>query len=186
MRGKSTFAQGNFDVAKIKFGMSHKDHDPQSLPWPPAQESEWLTLMCGNEDAVRFVKDIAFWSHVYDDLIDRDKPVKDQTIHTMMWKLMVALPMNAFYREHESMLRPVIINGILCWHAANDMEQTGAVEELRISHVIRHTIGDVALMAMALAGGQDHAIQNARRCRLLTQTGSWAQYREEHTNASTN
>jgi hypothetical protein len=26
--------------------------------------------MCGDADAVKFIDDIAFWSHVYDDLID--------------------------------------------------------------------------------------------------------------------
>jgi len=139
--------------------------------------------MCGDADAVKFIDDIAYWSHVYDDLIDQDKPVAPDAIHTMMWKVMVALPMNPFYRKHEQMLRPLIINGIFNWHAANEMEASGSLEELRVSHVIRHSLGDIALMAMALTGGQEHAIKNARRCRLLMQTGSWAQYRQEHSHA---
>jgi hypothetical protein len=163
--------------------MSPNEQNPDLLPWPSAQDGEWLSLMCGNQDAVQFVLDIAYWSHIYDDLIDRDKPVSDETIHKVMWKVMIGLPMNPFYRLHQDMLRPLIITGIINWHAANQMEQSGCTEQLRVAHVTRHSIGDIALMAMALAGGQDHAIKNAHRCRLLMQTGSWAQYRQEHSNA---
>ena len=151
----------------------------EELPWP-ASDEEMLALMAGDADALKMVRDIAFWSHVYDDLIDRDKPVSAEQIHMVMWKLLIALPMNPFYRAHETMIRPLVINGILNWHAANQIEQSGKLEELRIAHVIRHSIGDVGLLAMALAGGQDHAIANARRWKLLIQTGTWDYYCKEH------
>jgi hypothetical protein len=140
-------------------------------------------LMAGNADAVQMVQDIAFASHIYDDLIDCDKKTTQEQIHALMWKMLIALPMNPFYRQHEAMFRPLLITGILNWRAANEMEKTGDLEELHISHVTRYAIADVAIMAMALAGGQDHAVANTRELRLLSQQDTWANYHKEHTHA---
>lgn len=149
-------------------------------PWPQCTNDALLELMCGDADAVEMLRHISLWSHAYDDLIDRDKPIADDTIHDVMWRLLVKLPMNPFWRKHELLLRPLFITGILNWRAANDMQAAGCEEELRIAHVIRYSISDVGLMAMALAGGESHAMKNARRARLLFQFDTWEHYRGEH------
>ena len=69
---------------------------------------------------------------------------------------------------------------ILNWRAANDMEASGSLEELRIAHSIRYALSDVVLMCMALTGGAEHAATNARRARLMGQNDTWAHYRAEH------
>jgi hypothetical protein len=149
-------------------------------PWPRATDADLVELMAGNEDAARLVRDIVFLSHTYDDLIDADKPVPAEHIHALMWKLLHAMPQNPFYRQHEDMFRGVIIAAQLNWHAATAMERAGELEELRLAHVLRYSIADVAMLAMAIAGGQDHAMKNARRCRLLSQFDTWAHYKGEH------
>ncbi len=140
--------------------------------------------MAGNENAVRFLRDISFLSHVYDDLIDKDKSVPQDHVHALMWKALIAIPTNPFYQAHQDMLRPLLITGIINWHGANQIEARGDVEELHISHATRYSIGDIALMAMALTGGQEHAIKNASRCRLLFQNDTWEHYLKEHSRAN--
>jgi hypothetical protein len=152
-------------------------------PWPKEQDGEILAALLGNESALQFVRDVSFLSHAYDDLIDKDKPVSDENIHAMVWKMMVSLPGNAFFQENRALLQPLIITGIINWRASIDMEQTGCTEQLMVAHVIRHSIGDVLLMALAIVGGPAHAAKHAHRMRLLVQTGSWAEYEKEHTNA---
>ena len=149
-------------------------------PWPKYTRDALLEIMAGNEDAAQMMLDIAACSHIYDDLIDGDKRVQPEDIHSLVWRLLATIPLNPFFREHETMLRPLLITGIINWHAANQMEQGGELEELRIAHAIRYSIGDVGLMAMALAGGHDHAVKNARRARLLFQYDTWAHYKSEH------
>lgn len=149
-------------------------------PWNPATDDELLQLLCGNSAAVRMVKDIAFLSHAYDDLIDRDKPVPVESIHALFWKVMVALPDNPFWREHQAQLVPVIATSILNWRAANEIERDGVEEELRVAHAIRYSIADVLLLAMAIAGGPAHAAAHARRARLAGQQDTWAHYLSEH------
>lgn len=167
--------------------MSHLDDHQQhhratmSAPtWPPATDEELLQLLGGNADAVRVVKDLAFVSHAYDDLIDRDKPVPDEHIHALMWKLMVAIPTNPFWAANQQHLLPIAITGFLNWRAANDMQAGGDVEELRIAHAIRYSLGDVLLMAMTITCGPAHAAANARRARLALQQDTWASYLAEH------
>lgn len=153
------------------------DHQP---PWELFTPEALSELLCGNDDAARCVRDIARCSHTYDDLIDRDKPVADAVIHDLIWTLMIALPVNPFYRAHQDVIRPVLITGILNWQAATDIERSGCEEELRLSHVLRYAVADVLLICMEITGGHEHAMRHARRARLMSQADTWAHYRSEH------
>ena len=152
-------------------------------PWPRSTPDALLELMAGNKDAAAMLEAISFWSHIYDDLIDRDKPVSDTDIHKAMWVLLVDLPRNPFFRAHETEFRGALVTGVMNWHAANQMEKSGCVEQLRIAHAIRYSAGDVAFLAMVFAGGEAHAIANASRCRLLMQHDTWQNYIQEHSHA---
>lgn len=149
-------------------------------PWETYSEAGLLELMRGNADAARFIVDIAQCSHAYDDLIDRDKPVPDATVHGLIWKLLVSVPTNPFFRQHQDTIRPVLITGILNWKAATDMEATADLEELHIAHALRYALADVVLLCMAILGGHQYAMDNARRARLMGQADTWAHYVSEH------
>lgn len=152
----------------------------QPVPWGKNTRASVLELMSGNEDATDLVTMVADWSHVYDDLIDKDKPVTDAQIHQAMWTLLGGLDLNPFFQKHSTTLRPLLMAGVLNWHAANQMERSGCVEQLRIAHVLRYSGADVAMVSMLLAGGYEHAVSNAARCRLLAQYDTWAHYFKEH------
>lgn len=154
---------------------------------PSCTHPEWqelsypilLELLCGNEDAARFYIDVARASHTYDDLIDADASVDAEAIHTMVWRLLFSIPLNAFFAAHQNILRPILMTGILNWVAANDMESTGITEELRVAHVVRFSVSDILLASMVLVGGVEHARKNARKARLLMQDETWIHYATE-------
>lgn len=148
--------------------------------WELYSEQGLLELLCGNRDAAQFVLDICRVSHAYDDLIDRDKPVSEASIHDMVWTLLVTIPVNPFYRAHENTLRPVLITSIMNWRASIDMERSRSDEELRIAHVTRYSLADALLLCMVLTGGHEHAARHARRARLMAQADTWAHYASEH------
>ncbi len=149
-------------------------------PWELYSPEGILELMAGNVDAAQFLLDIARCSHTYDDLIDRDKPVSDAAIHDLNWTLLVTLPTNPFYREHQDTIRPVLVTAILNWQAATEMESRGVAEELRVAHVLRYALADVMLLCMVLTGGRDHAMKHARRAALMGRADTWAHYQFEH------
>lgn len=152
-------------------------------PWEKSSHQAMMEIMAGNADAVSMMGAIAVWSHVYDDLIDKDKPVSDNHIHQAMWTFLAELPENPFFRAHQDTFRPVLMAGVMNWHAANQMEKSGCLEQLRLAHAIRYSICDIAYLAMIFAGGLDHAVANASRCRLLMQYDTWNNYFQEHRDA---
>ena len=137
-------------------------------------------MFLGNRSAREMLGILARASHFYDDLIDAPANVSAQTIHLAMWDIMVALPLNEFYCAHLKALAPVIASGILNWRAANDMEKTGRREELVISHALRYSIADVALLVMAILGGPDHAAKYARQAKLSFHEDTFEHYLSEH------
>lgn len=148
--------------------------------WETYSEQGLKELLLGNEHAFSFMLALARCSHIYDDLIDRDKPVSDSDIHELMWLTMFAIPTNPFFAAHADRLRPCILTGLLNWHAATEIERNGTVEELRLAHAMRYSLADVLLMVLEIVGGHAYAMQNARRARLMQQNDTWAHYLEEH------
>lgn len=136
-------------------------------------------MFLGNQDAIRFMETISHWSHLYDDLIDKDKDVDEEFVHQVMWQVMVGLPLNKFYRDNCHLLAPVVATGILNWRGANEMEQIGSKEEHYISHVTRYSINDLALLVMVILGGAAHAARHARDARLAFQRDTIAHYLRE-------
>lgn len=148
-------------------------------PWDQ-QVASYEDLFLGNQDAIRFMTTVSRWSHLYDDLIDGDKEIDPEFVHSVMWDLMVSLPLNKFYVANASMLAPVFATGILNWRGANEMEASGSKEELYISHATRYSINDLALMVMTIVGGPVHAAKYARDARLSFQRDTISHYLREH------
>lgn len=146
-------------------------------PWETYTEEAALSLFQGNADALRLMQLWCDVSHTYDDLIDCDKHVPAESIHRMVWSLAVAIPENAFYQRFSAYLRPVVVLAINGWRAANEMEQSGSEEQLRIAHADRYLGSHFAIMLMELIGGHDYAVANARRARLMFQRDTWDNYR---------
>ena len=149
-------------------------------PWSGEQPGELLRMCCGNADAARLVVDLARISHVYDDLIDGDKPKNDDAVHEAMWKALIDIPSNPFYLANRAAFLPILATGILNWRAANAMERSGCAEQLRIAHALRYAITDALTLAMVLTGGPEHAAANVHRARLMGQQDTWAHYCAEH------
>ncbi len=149
-------------------------------PWPISTRERLLEALRGNTDAADMVDALARCSHIYDDLIDQDKPVPDDAVHELVWRLLIELPGNPFYRQHQDAIRPVLVTAILNWKAATDIEADGGEEELRLAHVMRYALADVLLLAMTIVGGRAWAMAHAREARLMVQADTWAHYRNEH------
>lgn len=136
-------------------------------------------LLCGDKNAADFYLQVARWSHTYDDLVDGDKVLTAEHLHTFVWRMLFGIPLNPFFVAHQDTLRPLLMTGILNWIAANEMEQSKKTEELRVSHIIRYSVGDILLASMVLTGGVEHARANARRARLAIQDETWLHYATE-------
>lgn len=123
----------------------------------------------GNQQAILFMQDIKFISHVWDDLVDGDKPVSRETVSAAFEKALIGVNLNPFFVNNRAMLLPVMLNASLLWHAANDLESTRDAHALQVAHVIRCAPGDLALLCAAIIGGTAHAKKHAGELRMMMQ-----------------
>lgn len=137
-------------------------------------------IFLGNEQAVAFMRDIHYISHVWDDLVDRDREVTPDRVSIAFEKSLFGINMNPFFRDNSALLLPVMINSALLWHAANDLEADGGAHAMQVAHVIRCAPGDIALMCASAIGGMEHAKKHAAELRMLMQQDSLEDYLSDH------
>lgn len=137
-----------------------------------------LAVLLRDEDgeAVRFLKDLAYVVHVWDDLIDRDQEVSSEQITTAFTKSIVGFGSNSFFLKFATQLVPVLHTGILNWQGANHLEAIGTPHALQVSHIVRCNVGDVAVLAASLLNDDAHAASVAGEIRMLMQQDSFEDY----------
>lgn len=127
------------------------------MPNQDTTETFLLRMLRGDAEAVAFVMQLCQVLHLWDDLEDRDKPIKRADIDQGMYLALVAIPRNGFYRKYFDELNPILANAIYNWHCANDLEAEDTLEGKEIAYVIRSAYSDVALTAARIIGGYEWA-----------------------------
>lgn len=115
----------------------------------------FLEFLKGDYNAVNFVVRVFRALHVWDDLIDKDKPVADDEIHSVFWDLLIALPADPFYRAHMNVLSGTIVNAVTNWHIANTLEREGDEKDKSIAYILRGAYIDLLSASALLVGGID-------------------------------
>lgn len=104
--------------------------------------------------------------HVYDDLIDNDVDLSPDEIHKAFWIALVELPNDPFFLQYRATLGPVLINSIINWKVANQMESlTGVPRHLGIAWILRGSYLDMFSIALACERGVDYAVSAGQLLR---------------------
>ena len=135
-----------------------------------------------NESAVALAEMLADISQVWDDLIDRDVPVTNSAINTMMRFALIDIPKNVFYQRHFASLHPVLEDRLYTWFDANLLEREGGQTNLQVSYVLRSVITDILIHMTFLEGGLAHRQKMALkiRQRIFADMESLDEYQQEH------
>jgi hypothetical protein len=136
-----------------------------------------LTWLRGDEAAVRFVEDVAYVTQVWDDLIDRDKPVSDDQINGAFERLFIAVPRNSFYRTYFAELQPLVEQMIVDWHTANALER-GTTQDRMAAWMLRDSLTAVVIRAAILIGGYAWGLECAPQIRRFVHDEPFEEYRE--------
>lgn len=137
------------------------------------RQLEWLR---GNKDAFDLVTALCDVAHLWDDLIDGDRPVSPADVHNALSAALVDIPSNAFYRQHFYALMPVIKVAIANWHAANVMELTDSEQDKRIAFVLRSSYADLVTACADILGGPAWASHVALEARRSVSAEGWEAY----------
>jgi hypothetical protein len=119
----------------------------------------WLSILNGNEAALRFCECLSRISNTWDDLIDLDRLPPAGEINAMLWMALAELPVNPFYQEHFSQLYPLIVNGMLAYLTSVHYERTVDPHGLELAHGLRYLITNAITQVVYICGGAEHALR---------------------------
>ena len=93
---------------------------------------------------------------LFDDVIDRDKPIEDEHAIRVLFTVLVDLPLNPFFNAHKQHLIPLMITGINAWLDANKIEKGGTREQKVFSFVLRDWCMELLSFIIYLQRGRDY------------------------------
>ena len=141
---------------------------------------EWFG---GNEDALRMYAAIVDLAQIWDDLIDRDKPVDERTVNHSFLIALVYLQCNPFYRQIQDQVIPMWLTTVSAFEAANKFEREKDEHGLEIAHVLRYSGAQIIAYAIHVCVGEEKARQYVPEMWKTVADERFDAYRKEHLNA---
>lgn len=128
--------------------------------------------------AVWFVRQFGDICEVFDDLVDKDKPVTDADLARTLFVALTELPVNPFFDRYKTQLIPIIVTGINAWLDANTLEK-GSQNDRVFSYVLRDWYAEVIAYVIYLCRGREYMRQVSMDVRhFFTHHETLEQYRE--------
>jgi hypothetical protein len=119
-----------------------------------------------DEAAVDFCMRFFFITQVWDDLVDKDRPVGERQVCRAFWEALCGIPWNPFYARHAQVLGPVMRAYIADWFAANELER-GSVHERTVAFALRDAVAGLVTQCAYLVGGYEWMCRTAPEIRRL-------------------
>jgi hypothetical protein len=111
---------------------------------------EWFG---GDENALKMYRSLIFLAHAWDDLVDKDKDLSEQTINQAFMTALVWLPTNPFYRAIQDSVFPMWVVVVSSYEVANRFERDKDAHGLEIAHGLRYAAGNIIAYAMHVCLG---------------------------------
>ena len=127
----------------------------------PNIKRELQVLSNGNADAFRFMWTMWNWSHVIDDLVDRDKEAGVENAAKYFILITQELSFNKFYKDNAGYLFGLIASMFNRWCDGEEFEKSDDRLKQAQSHVIKCGDLELYLGVAHLTGGWDHV----RKCK---------------------
>lgn len=144
------------------------------------QKIEWFG---GNRDALNLFHNLVDLVHIWDDLIDKDKPVSDAEITRAFLTALVYIPANPFYRTIEAQVLPMWITSAAAFEVANKFEKDKDPHGVEIAHNLRYAAGHVVVYMSISCLGYENAKQFLPDIWKTIVDDRFEDYRKEHLDA---
>jgi hypothetical protein len=115
---------------------------------------EWFG---GNQDALNVYHAFVDLAHIWDDLVDKDKPVSADEINLAFLTCLVYLPANPFYRSIQEQILPMWLVVVSAYETANSFEKNKDLHGIEIAHGLRYSVGNILAYAVHLCVGPEKA-----------------------------
>lgn len=92
---------------------------------------------------------------LFDDIIDRDKPISDDHAVRVLFTVLTELPLNPFFEQYKRNIIPIIITGINAWLDANQLEK-GSRNDQVFAYVLRDWYVELLSFIIYALRGRDY------------------------------
>ncbi len=140
---------------------------------------EWFG---GNNDALNMYRAFVDLAHLWDDLIDKDKPVSADEINRAFLTCLVYLPANPFYRHIQEQILPMWLVVISSFETANKFEADKDPHGIEIAHSLRYAAGNIIAYAIHVCVGAEEAKKVLPDMWKSIFYERFDEYRKEHLN----
>lgn len=140
---------------------------------------EWFG---GNQDALNMFHAFADLAHIWDDLVDKDKPVSADKINRAFLTCLVYLPANPFYRSIQDQILPMWLTVVSAYETANYFEAHKDAHGLEIAHGLRYASGNIMAYAVHVCVGPEKAKEFLPEMWKAIFYERFDEYRKEHLN----
>ena len=141
---------------------------------------EWFG---GNQDALNVYRMFVDLAHLWDDLVDKDKPTTDNQINNAFLICLVYLPANPFYQTIQRAILPMWLVVVSAYQTANHFEQNKDEHGLEIAHTLRYAVGNIVAYMVHVCVGPEKAAEILPEVWKAVVYERFDDYRKEHINA---
>lgn len=144
---------------------------------PQPNEREFLQHVLRNHaPAILFCESLFRISQTLDDLLDRDRPVSQETVYNAFFEALIGLPANTFYRENEPFLRPLMAMALQDWRDSFVLERMPEYHHRSLAYVLRDQLTGLVVQCAGLIGGAQWMQQVGPEIRLHFHDETLADY----------
>jgi hypothetical protein len=115
---------------------------------------EWFG---GNQDALNVFRMFVDLSHLWDDLVDKDKDATEDDINNAFLICLVYLPANPFYRSIQDQILPMWLTVVSAYQTANKFERDKDTHGIEIAHSLRYAAGNIVAYMVHVCVGPEKA-----------------------------
>jgi hypothetical protein len=139
-------------------------------------------LFDGNADAANIFNLLCELSHIWDDIVDKDKEVPEALINRAFLIALVELPNSPLYRHIQGALLPMWITVVSCYETANKFERDKEEHGIEISHTLRYAAGNMIAYMVHVVFGQEKARELMPAIWKAVVYERFDDYKKEHLN----
>ena len=140
---------------------------------------EWFG---GNQDALNVYRMLIDLAHIWDDLVDKDKPIGETEINYAFLISLVYLPLNPFYQAIQRDIMPMWITVVSAYQTANKFERDKDVHGVEIAHGLRYAAGNIVAYMVHVCVGPEKAAEYMPDVWKEMVPERFDEYRKEHLN----
>jgi len=145
--------------------------------------TDYLTWFKGNTAARDLFNHFVELSHIWDDLVDKDKAVSTEQINRAFILALVVIPENPVYQALGQEMRTLFSTAIAGYLTANAYEETLDSHGLEIAHTLRYAVAHVFIFLITKLHGIEEAVPILQEAMKEMIPERFADYIKERQNA---